>query len=141
MNSKTKNINEQDGSMLVLSLIILGIIVAISLSITALLIPRAAIIREISNSVPALYSADSAMEWCIYEIRYSERILKPQMSTSISVWGGTPPGYLIKDVQNPIEGNECPYDDEYNHGAVGTYGGVSRALCLGPGVASTLCSP
>ena len=101
----------------------------ISFSIAALVIPRLGIIRETSNSAAAIFAADSILEWCIYEIRYAGSVSKPVMSGL--VWTPSiPPTYTIVDLVAPVAGDDCPFDDTYNHRAVGTYEGVSRALEL-----------
>jgi len=92
-----------------------------------LLIPRLDVIRDSSSSVVAIYAADSAIEWCIYESRYAGDLAAPSMS---EVWGTSPPTYTIIDLNSPVPGDTCPLNEPLNHRAVGSYRGVTRALEL-----------
>lgn len=55
--------------MIIYTIIILSTVVMISLSLIRLLLPKFLIVRESVYSAMALYAADSAMEWCLFEQR------------------------------------------------------------------------
>lgn len=126
-NFKIRHALNQRGSILLFSVMILGFILIISFSVMTLLIPRLGIIRDSSSSVAAIYAADSALEWCIYESRYAGNLNSPSMS---AIWGSSRPTYTITDLTAPVPGDICPLDQTLSHRAVGTYRGVTRALEL-----------
>lgn len=56
----------QNGQMILFVMIILGIMVSISLAIGAIFIPKIKLLSDIKNSVGAVFSAESGLEWCLY---------------------------------------------------------------------------
>jgi hypothetical protein len=115
--------NNQQGSILIFSLSIMSVVLAISLSILAIYIPKIKTIRETANSMGAIYSADSILEWCIYEARNVGNAAVPTMAN-----GAT---YTLDANSPPFGGDPCPYAAIINHRAVGTFSGVSRSLEVG----------
>jgi len=92
----------------------LGSILAITLSLAAIFVPK---IRSISNagagSVGAIYAADSALEWCIYTNRGNPVLPQPTMANGASYT-------LSSDCNSGISGLDAQ--------AIGSYRGVSRSL-------------
>src|SRR3989344_9526906 len=111
--SKLNLNNNQRGSILIYSVLMLGSILAITLSMAAIFVPK---IRSVSNagagSVGAIYAADSALEWCIYINRGNPVLPAPVMAN-----GAT---YTLSPADCAVQ--------PLNHQAVGTYRGVSRSL-------------
>lgn len=103
------------GSIIIFTVLMLGSILAISLSLAAIFLPK---IRAISNagssSVGAFYAADSGLEWCLYNSRGNSALPEPVLSN-----GAT---YTI----TPGTCSGQPLDEQI----VGTYQGVSRSLEL-----------
>jgi len=102
----------QKGSIIVFSVLITAIIVTASFYIIGVIIPRIRLVREVSNSVSAIYAADSIIEWCFYEFRHGVTPLPNMLNNA--TYNITPPG--------------CPSGVSLNHTAVGTFRGVSRAF-------------
>src|SRR3989344_5892286 len=61
-----KNKENQKGVMIIFTAIILGITLSIALALGAIFTPRVRLITEVKNSVVALFSAESGLEWCLY---------------------------------------------------------------------------
>ena len=93
-------------------------ILTMTLAITRIFIPRVRAITEASNSVGAVYAADSAIEWCIY----SNRGKTPSLSQPIM---GNSATYQIYNDGGP---STCPSGETLKHRAVGSYRGVSRSF-------------
>ncbi|MEK7645557.1 MAG: hypothetical protein AAB374_00355 [Patescibacteria group bacterium] len=114
---KTSNgTSSQKGSVIIFTLLILGSMLAITLALASIYLPK---IRAISDagagSVGAIYAADSALEWCIYTNRANPALSQPTMSN-----GAT---YTIL----PNVANTCT-TLPLNNQVIGTYRSVSRSL-------------
>lgn len=107
-------VRDESGSILIYAVLMLGSILAITLSLAAIFIPK---IRATSNassgSVGAIYAADSALEWCIYTNRGNSSVAQPTMNNGSS--------YTLSSDCNSGNTN-------LDAQAVGTYRGVSRSL-------------
>ncbi len=115
------NNTAQKGSILIFSVLMLGVILAITLSLNNIFLPRLRSSTEDINSIGAIYAADSALEWCLHE----QRARLASVSAPIMSIGAT---YIIyfgagiascTSVETPL-----------NHRAVGTYRRVTRSLDL-----------
>lgn len=105
--------NKEQGSVLVFSVLMMGTILAISLTLAAIFLPKIrAVVNAGPGSVGAIYAADSAIEWCIYTNRGNPVLPQPTMDNG-ATYTITPSDCSIKPM---------------NHQAVGTYRGVSRSL-------------
>ena len=108
----------QRGSILIFTLLMLTSILTITLVITRIFIPRLRSITEASNSVGAVYSADSAIEWCLYSNRGKTPTLpQPTMGNSAT--------YQLYNDGSP---STCPSGEVLRYRAVGSYRGVSRSF-------------
>ena len=56
-------------SIIIFTILMLSAILAISLTLTSIFIPKIRSITEAADSIGAIYAADSAMEWCLYNNR------------------------------------------------------------------------
>ena len=115
MNLNNNNTRHRErGSILIYSVLMLGSILAITMSLAAIFVPK---IRASSNagagSVGAIYAADSALEWCIYTNRGNPGLLQPVMSNNSTYT-------LSSNCNSSING--------LNAQAIGSYRGVSRSL-------------
>ncbi|HZZ99647.1 MAG TPA: hypothetical protein VFK07_02995 [Candidatus Paceibacterota bacterium] len=108
-----QNYNNSRGSVIIFAVLLMGTILAISLTLAAIFLPKLQTSRDSgSNSVDAIYAADSAIEWCIYTNRDKPALSEPTMSNGAS--------FSI----SPSDCTTHPMDNT----VVGTYKGVSRAL-------------
>lgn len=86
---------------------------AITLALVSIYLPKIRAITDAGEgSVGAIYSADSALEWCIYTNRSNPALPQPVMSN-----GAT---YTLI----PSDCTVLPLNNQ----AIGTYHGVSRSL-------------
>lgn len=105
--------NKESGSVMIFTVLILGSMLTITLTLLATYIPKVRAIRDAgAGSVGAIYAADSALEWCIYSNRGYPVLPQPIMSN-----GST---YTISPADCAIR--------PMNHQVVGTFRGVSRSL-------------
>lgn len=113
LNNKGFRKERERGAIIIFTVLMLSTILAISLALAAIFLPK---IRGIVNagpgSVGAIYAADSAIEWCIYKNRGYPDLPQPIMSN-----GST---YTI----TPSDCSVTPL----NHQAIGNYRNVSRSL-------------
>ncbi len=113
------HLNKQRGSVLIFTVLMLGSILAISVTLAAIFLPK---IRSITNagsgSVGAIYAADSALEWCIYTNRGNPPLPSPHMDN-----GAT---YDIRPTPPPDYCTAQPMNDQ----VIGSFQGVSRSLYI-----------
>ncbi len=51
-----------------------GVLISIMLTLSAVFLPKLRVAQEIRKSVSALYAADAAVEYCLYVQKINERI-------------------------------------------------------------------
>ncbi|OGN16577.1 MAG: hypothetical protein A3C88_01710 [Candidatus Yanofskybacteria bacterium RIFCSPHIGHO2_02_FULL_50_12] len=103
----------QQGSILIFTVLMLGGIMAIVLSMSTIAGPKVrTVVNAGSGSINALYAAESIIEWCIYTNRGNPALPQPAMSNGAS-YTLTPAGCSASPTTNQ---------------AIGTYQGVSRSL-------------
>ena len=108
----------QNGSIIIFTILMLSAILAITLTLTRIFIPKIRAITEATDSVSAVYAADSALEWCLYNNREKSPILpQPVMAN-----GAT---YQIYNNGSP---STCPGGETLNYRTVGTFRGVARSF-------------
>ena len=113
------NDTTQKGSILIFSVLMLGVILTITLSLGNIFLPRLRTSTEAINSIAAVYTADSALEWCLHE----QRARPPSVSApTISIVAT----YVIYFGSGLASCTSA--EDPLNHRAVGTYRGVTRSL-------------
>ncbi|MEK7525727.1 MAG: hypothetical protein AAB561_01800 [Patescibacteria group bacterium] len=119
---------KQRGSIIIFSVIILTVVTAATMTLTAIFVPKIRTVGETINSAVAIYSADSAAEMCLYEARQQPPTLitRPLMTN-----GAT---FTIASISaSPLDITpDCTIlgSGSFEFRAVGTYNGVSRALEL-----------
>ena len=109
----------QKGSILIFSVLMLGVILTITLALGNIFLPRLRTSTEAINSIAAVYTADSALEWCLHE----QRARLPSVSTPTMSIGATYVIYFGAGLASCTSA-----EDPLNHRAVGTYRGVTRSL-------------
>lgn len=109
----------QKGSVLIFSVLMLGVILTITLSLANTLLPRIKSAGDALSSVAAIYAADSAVEWCLYTQRgKAPAVPQPVMSNEAT--------YTILFGANP--GTCAPTESPLNHTITGTFRTVTRAF-------------
>lgn len=117
-NSKN-SIKKERGSILIFAVLMLSVILTITLTLASIFAPKLRSISETANSVKAIYAADSALEWCLYNNRYPlAPILSPVMSNNAS--------YKIYDTGGTEVANCATQPLDYR--TVGSYSGVNRSF-------------
>ena len=106
------------GSIIIFTLLMLSAILAITLTLTRIFIPRIRTITEVANSIGALYAADSAMEWCLY----NNREKSPSLAQPVMANGSTYQIYRGGSL------SVCPGGETLNYRTVGNFKGVSRSF-------------
>jgi hypothetical protein len=102
---------KQSGSVLIFSLLLMSSILAVSLTMASLILPKIKTVRDASiNSTFAFYTTDTIMEWCLYENR---KTVEPQPTLNIGATFTTSGNCSILPL---------------NYRVVGSYNGVSRSL-------------
>lgn len=118
LKHRNTEILREKGSIIVFTVLILTSILTITLTLTRVFIPRIKAVAEAVDSVGAVYTADSAMEWCLYNNRgNSPTLAQPAMAN-----GAT---YQIYNNGSP---SACPSGEALNYRTVGTYRGTSRSF-------------
>lgn len=108
----------QNGSVIVFTVLIMTSMLTITLTLTRIFIPRIKAVAEAIDSVGAVYTADSAMEWCLYNNRGNS----PTLTQPVMANGAT---YQIYNNGTP---STCPNGEALNYRTVGTYKGTSRSF-------------
>ncbi len=116
-NMKTSN--TQKGSVLIFSILMLGVILTITLSLANTLLPRLRSASDALNSVAAIYAADSGVEWCLY----TQRARVPAVPQPVMSNGAT---YTI--LFGAGAGTCAPAESPLNHTVTGTFRTVTRAF-------------
>lgn len=120
MDSNTK----QNGSVLIFSVLMLGVILTITLALGNIFLPKLRTATRAVNSVAAAYAGDSALEWCLY----TQRGKLPALGQPSMAYGST---YAIYYPGTANTLAACaPAETPLNHRAVGTYRGVSRSFII-----------
>lgn len=115
---------KEKGSILIYSVLMLGVILTITLALGNILLPKLKTASNAINSTTAAYAADSALEWCLYTQRaHSPAISQPTMANGATF-----------AVYYPGSANTlatcAPTETPLNHRVVGTYRGVSRSFIV-----------
>src|SRR3989344_3687034 len=114
----------QKGSILIYSVLILGVILSTTLALGNILLPRLKTAGNAINSAVAEYAADSALEWCLY----TQRGKLPATGQPVMANGATFAVYFPGSANTvaTCDSAEIPL----NHRVVGTYRGVSRSFIV-----------
>lgn len=119
---------KQRGSIIIFSVLILTVVTAATMTLTAIFVPKIRTVGETVNSAVAIFAADSAAEMCLYEARQQPTTLvtRPLMTNDST--------FTIASISaSPLDiTTDCTIlgSGSFGFRAVGTYNGVSRALEL-----------
>jgi four helix bundle protein len=119
LNPKPSTLNpNSDGQALVISILIVGFLLSIALTLSALFIPKIRATSETGKSSAALYAAESGLEWCLYVYKHGA-VAAPVMGNLATFLNGNinPPA--------PLTAADCLTPPVK---ILGTYQGISRAL-------------
>ncbi|MBI4158602.1 MAG: hypothetical protein HY505_03245 [Candidatus Yanofskybacteria bacterium] len=106
------------GSIIIFTVLILSAILAITLTLTKIFIPRIRSITEATDSIGAIYAADSALEWCLYNNREKDPPLpQPTMSNGATY-----------EIYSDGVSSTCPGGEPLNYRTVGNFRGVARSF-------------
>lgn len=109
---------KERGSILIFAVLMLGVILTITLTLASIFVPKIRSAAETTHSVKAIYAADSAIEWCLYNNRHPvPPIPSPAMSNNSA--------YTILDSGGGA--SDCSAQP-LDYRAIGTYGGVNRSF-------------
>ena len=111
----------QKGSVLIFSVLMLGVILTITLSLANTLLPRLRSAQDAISSVAAIYAADSGVEWCLYTQRdKAPAVPQPVMSNgaTFTILFGVAPATCV------------PAETPLNHTVIGTFRTVTRAFLI-----------
>jgi hypothetical protein len=115
---KAKKIKEK-GAILIFTVLLMSVILATAIASINILIPKLKLAKSSSNSVAAIFAAESFIEWCVYEIR-NGAIGKPVMSNEATY-----------EINPPIA--SC-VGQTLDHVVSGEYIGTKRSLEIRSGI-------
>jgi len=69
-----KNINQENGVVLILTVIIISAVMLIASMIANIVITQMQLVEDIGSSVSAIYAADSGVECQLYNIRHGKSV-------------------------------------------------------------------
>jgi hypothetical protein len=118
---KTTSKNSESGSIVVYALLVMTVMLAIGLTLSSLFANKIKAARSQSNSVVALYAADSATEFCLYEARTAT-------NTSSLVMGNGATFNIDSGAQKGITDCSALGSDTLTFRATGAYFGSQRTL-------------
>ena len=111
-----------EGSIIIFAILMLTSILVITLTLTRIFLPKVKAITEATDSIKALYAADSALEWCLYVNRQAP---------------GTPPTLNLTNGATWVvyQGStatvaDCTEAEGLDHRAVGSFSNVTRSFQL-----------
>lgn len=107
---------------ILISVLLIGVMLSIVFSLSAIFIPKIRASAETKNSVPAVYAAESAIEWCLY-LHYVSPSPQPPPPTMVN--GAT----YTKQNGNPLTAADCNLPTIQVNGA---YRGVTRSFQITP---------
>ena len=109
-------LTDNRGVVVILSVLLIGLILSIVLSLSLIFIPKIKSASDVKNSATSLYAAESAIEWCLYVNRIGVVSL-PVMSNG---------AVIINGITNlPFVATDCAIPPIK---ALGTYQGVTRSF-------------
>jgi hypothetical protein len=109
----------KDGQAIVISILLVGVLLSIVLTLSSIFAPKVRSSSEIKRSSAALYAAESGVEWCLYIKRKDPQPAPPSpvMSNSAS--------YINGFSGNALFASDCSADTIK---VMGIYQGVSRTF-------------
>ena len=115
MKHETYNLKPDSGVAILFSILTVGVLLSIVLTLSAIFIPKLKLSSQTKSSVGAIYAAESAIEWCLYVNRIGPVSL-PTMANGATYTDGT--GGIL-------DSSDCA---AFPIKVLGTYRGVTRAF-------------
>ena len=112
----------QRGSILVFTVLMLTVMLTITLTLTRIFLPKIRAVTEATDSIKALYAADSALEWCLYVNRQ-----EPAVPPTLTLTNGATWAVFQGFTTTPAD---CTEAGGLNHRAVGSFSNVIRSFQL-----------
>lgn len=109
--------NKQSGIALLTAILFAGVLLAIAFTLSGIFLSKLRISAQSKNSVTAVYAAESALEWCLYEQNYGPGEPVPIM--------GNNSDFTDKD-GGTFDTSDCLGGPPIK--ALGTFRGVTRAF-------------
>lgn len=106
---------DEKGIIILFSILFLGVILAISFSLSTIFIPKARLLFDVKSSPSALYAADSGIEWCLYVTRKGSSIGAPVFANGANIVINGKSSPVAADCVSPVR-------------SIGSYINVTRAL-------------
>ncbi len=126
-NFKKQLLKNEEGSILLYSLLIMITISTISITLTKLLIPKLRSSNEAISSMVALYTADSAIEWCLFSNR-DDPLTAPTVPQQPTIGIGTASNPASYQIFRDTTISTCPAGEAVDYRVVAQYRGISRSL-------------
>mgnify|MGYP001583620788 CR=1 len=109
-------LTDNRGVVVILSVLLIGLILSIVLTLSLIFIPKIKSASDVKNSATSLYAAESAIEWCLYVNRIGVVSLPVMSNGAVIINGITNLPFVAADCATP------PIK------ALGTYQGVTRSF-------------
>ncbi|MBI2062173.1 MAG: hypothetical protein HYT64_00545 [Candidatus Yanofskybacteria bacterium] len=113
----------QRGSILIYSVLMLGVILTITFALGNILLPKLRTATNEVNSTAALYAGDSALEWCLYVNRKNP---VPSATPMLPLSNGA----TATVYQGTTATLATCHEATLNHRAVGNFRGISRSFII-----------
>lgn len=110
----------QKGIAILFAVLLVGILLSIVLTLSAIFTPKIRTSFDVNSSAGAIYSAESALEWCLYANRQS-----PPAPTPLPPVLDNGATYLNATTGAPLAAGDCLLPSVK---VIGTYRGVSRVF-------------
>lgn len=117
-----ENLKER-GVVVIMAVLFISFLLLITITLSAIFIPKVHSLFQVKNSTPALYAADSALEWCLYVARLTPPAATP--NPPIMANGADYKNGIAVPAPAPFNAADCK---AFTIKAIGTYQGVSRSL-------------
>lgn len=80
--------NYEEGVVVIIAILVVGILLSVVLSLSAIFIPKIRNSSEVKKSTAALYAAESGIEWCIYVFKKDGSYPLPIMINGAQILNG-----------------------------------------------------
>lgn len=116
--------DKQKGSVLIFSVLMLGVIMTITLGLGEIFLPKIRVITDAAGSAAAGYAADSGLEWCLY---VSRKTPAPSATPLPTLSNGAT---VVVYRNNSSTVATCYEGGNFDYRAVGTYRAVTRSFIV-----------
>lgn len=110
------NLKPNSGVAVILAVLLMGVFLSITLTLSAIFIPKIRTAGDVKRSVAAAYAAESGIEWCLYVNRKGSAATPVMSNGATYINGNTGVSFVPADCStSPIK-------------SLGTYQGVTRTF-------------